>query len=97
MRGTAYQNIGPFIATMKDKWPLDTRISDFFLTTTDASSNKDVCYYSSFNIPAFIYVLGKDSWDKFRNVYLKLCKFNDLKIQRTLAHSIHELARILGP
>jgi hypothetical protein len=28
---------------------------------------------------------------------LKLSKFNDGRIKRTLAHSIHELARILGP
>ncbi len=28
---------------------------------------------------------------------MKLSKFNDGRIKRTLAHSIHELARILGP
>ena len=56
-----------------------------------------MCYYSAFNLPAFIYVLGKAAWDKFRPIFFKLCKFNDLKIQKTLAHSIHELATILGP
>lgn len=28
---------------------------------------------------------------------MKLSRFNELKIQKTLAHSIHELARLLGP
>lgn len=28
---------------------------------------------------------------------MKLAKFNDSRIKKTLSHSIHELARILGP
>ena len=40
--------------------------------------------------------MGKEKWDEFRKIYLKLSKFNDSRIKRTLAHSIHELARILG-
>lgn len=33
----------------------------------------------------------------FKKIYIKLAKFNDGRIKKTLAHSIHELARILGP
>jgi serine/threonine-protein phosphatase 4 regulatory subunit 1 len=55
-----------------------------------------VCYYSSYNFPAFIDVLGMDSWDRFKKIYVKLAKFNDARIKRTLSHSIHELAKILG-
>lgn len=55
-----------------------------------------MCYYASFNFPAFIYTLGRENWETFRKIYLKLAKFNDQKIKKTLAHSIHELARILG-
>lgn len=76
---------------------IDKRIIEFYVSTTDNSSNKDVCYYSSFNFPAFVYTLGKDHWEEFRKIYIKLAKFNDNRIKRTLAHSIHELARILGP
>ena len=67
------------------------------MSTTESSSNKDVCYYSSYNFPAFVYTLGVDNWPQFKKVYLKLAKFNDGKIKKTLSHSIHELARILGP
>ena len=96
VRGTAFQNIGPFISTLKDTHSVDQRIIDFYVSTTENSQNKDVCYYSSFNFPAFIYTLGKENWDVFRKIYLKLVRFNDGRIKRTLAHSIHELARILG-
>jgi hypothetical protein len=58
VRGTAYQNVGPFIACYKDKMEVDKRIVDFYVTTTEGTNNKDVCYYSAFNFPAFIYVLG---------------------------------------
>lgn len=67
------------------------------MSTTENSNNKDVCYYSSFNFPAFIYVLGKEKWPLLRKIYLKLAKFNDGRIKRTLSHSIHEVARTLGP
>jgi hypothetical protein len=62
VRGTAYQNIGPFIGNFKEFATVDERILEFYITTTEGTSNKDVCYYSSFNFPAFIYVLGKDCW-----------------------------------
>lgn len=101
VRGTAFQNIGPFIAALKDVKQTGTvdydKIVDFYVSTTENSSNKDVCYYSSFNFPAFVYTLGKDHWDVFRKIYIKLAKFNDGRIKKTLSHSIHELARILGP
>ena len=97
VRGTAYQNIGAFIANFKDNIPVDTKIIEFFISTTESSSNKDVCYYSSYNMPALIYILGPDSWERLKPLYIKCLKFNELKIQKTLAHSIHEFARILGP
>ena len=96
VRGTAFQNIGPFIAALKDLKDIDQRIIDFYVSTTDNSSNKDVCYYSSYNFPAFVYTLGRERWEDFKKIYLKLAKFNDGRIKKTLACSIHELARILG-
>jgi hypothetical protein len=80
VRGTAYQNIGAFIANFKDKMPIEPKIIDFFISTTENSSNKDVCYYSSYNLPAFIYVLGPDSWERIKPLYMKCFKFNENKI-----------------
>ena len=41
--------------------------------------------------------MGQEDWERFRKVYIKLAKFNDPRIKRTLSHSIHELAKLLGP
>ena len=56
-----------------------------------------MCYYASYNFPAFIYVTGKDEWATFRDLYIKLTSVNDPQTKRTLACSIHEIAKILGP
>ena len=97
VRGTAFQNIGPFIATLKGSSTIDQRITDFFVNTTMKTNNKDVCYYASFNFPAFIWVTGKTEWHKFRNLYIKLTSVSDIQTLRTLSCSLHEIARILGP
>lgn len=58
VRGTAFQNIGPFIACFKDQAPIDPRIINFFINTTEKTTSKDVTFYASINFPAFIYVTG---------------------------------------
>lgn len=75
---------------------IDERIRNFFINTTEKTTNKDVCYYASFNFPAFIYVSGPTEWHRFRKLYLKLTQMHDTQTKKTLACSIHELARILG-
>ena len=56
-----------------------------------------MCFHASFNFPAFALVFGPDEWPRFQSLYHKLAKFNDPRIKKTLAASIHELAMILGP
>ena len=77
--------------------PIDPRIQNFFISTTEKTTNKDVCYYAAYNFPAFIYVSGAPDWPKFRKLYFKLTAVSDIQTKKTLACSIHELARILGP
>ena len=96
VRGTAFQNIGPFIGAFKKGSDIDSKIVDFYVNTTEASSNKDVCYHASYNFPAFIFVFGRDEWPRFQSLYHKLTKINDNRIKKTLSSSIHELAKILG-
>jgi len=96
VRGTAFQHIGPFIAAVKEVISIDGDICHFYISTTEATSNKDVLYYAAYNFPAFVDTFRETHWDSFRGVYLKFVKTGDPKIKRTLACSIHELARILG-
>ena len=96
VRGTAFQNIGPFIGAFKKGNDIDNKIVDFYINTSEASQNKDVCYHASFNFPAFVYVFGEEEWPRFQSLYHKLTKMNDGRIKKTLSSSIHELSKILG-
>ena len=96
VRGTAFQNIGPFIGAFKKGNDIDNKIVDFYINTSEASQNKDVCYHASFNFPAFVYVFGEEEWPRFQSLYHKLTKMNDARIKKTLSSSIHELSKILG-
>lgn len=78
VRGTAFQNIGRFIAEFKDIAAIDERITHFYLNTTEKTGSKDVCYYAAFNFPAFIYVYKREDWPRFRKVYEKLTSVNEI-------------------
>ena len=53
-------------------------------------------FYASVNFPAFIYVSGPSEWPKYRKLYIKLASSQDTVTKKTIACSVHELARILG-
>ncbi|KAG6896349.1 hypothetical protein C0992_008845 [Termitomyces sp. T32_za158] len=50
----------------------------------------------AFNYPAVALTLGRQRWDELRLLYLELAKDRTLKVRRTLAASVGELANIVG-
>ena len=54
-------------------------------------------YHCAFNFPAVLYTLGKDQWPKLKAIHQKLAVDHRTKIRKTLAFSLFELAKILGP
>ncbi|KIJ68977.1 hypothetical protein HYDPIDRAFT_105528 [Hydnomerulius pinastri MD-312] len=51
----------------------------------------------AFNYPAVALTLGRARWAELRGLYLTLAQNRSLKIRRTLAASLGELAEIIGP
>lgn len=51
----------------------------------------------AFNLPAVALTLGRKRWIELRDLYLYLTKDPSLKVRRTLAASLGELAKIIGP
>lgn len=51
----------------------------------------------AFNYPAVALTLGRLRWDELREVYLDLALNPAVKVRRTIAASLGELARIIGP
>jgi serine/threonine-protein phosphatase 4 regulatory subunit 1 len=91
--------LGPFIATYEGTDPSPVLL-DLYLNMYEQNKSKDaeneVPYYCAFNIPAVVYTYGPKCWPKIKPLYETLSKDNRWKVRRTLAFSLHELARMLG-
>jgi serine/threonine-protein phosphatase 4 regulatory subunit 1 len=86
----------PFTSQIQD---LDTLGSPMEAESPLESFYKDpgrplIC---AFNYPAVALTLGRARWDELRELYLALSQDPALKVRRTLAASLGELAKIIGP
>lgn len=43
-----------------------------------------------------MFILKGDSWNVLEELYIKLSKIPDVRVRKTLAHSIHEIAQLIG-
>lgn len=50
----------------------------------------------AYNFPAVMLTLGKEHWPKLRPVHSRLCNSISPKARRSLAASLHEIAKIIG-
>ncbi|KAJ2383433.1 hypothetical protein GGI05_005316, partial [Coemansia sp. RSA 2603] len=58
---------------------------------------RDVVYQCAFNFPALLAALGSPTgWERLRDVYMQLSKTEHFEARRTLASSLHEVARMLA-
>lgn len=60
-------------------------------------NQEDVLYHCAFNFPAVLQTLGRDAWPQLKPIHETLVRDSRLKVRRTLAFSLFELAKILGP
>ena len=65
--------------------------------STNAQNQEDVLYHCAFNFPAVMLTLGAQAWEKLKPLYEKLVRDSRLKVRKTLAYSLFEVAKILGP
>lgn len=66
-------------------------------TETDIYSEPTRPLVCAFNIPAVALTLGRNRWTELRELYKKLTGDQSVKVRRTLAASLGELAKIIGP
>mmetsp|Transcript_36073 Transcript_36073/g.58287 ORF Transcript_36073/g.58287 Transcript_36073/m.58287 type:complete len:638 (+) Transcript_36073:129-2042(+) len=96
VRNTALQQLGPFLATLQGSEVPPALLKHFLGMATPANSEFDLCRTCAFNFPALVLVLGPDRWSELSETYNALARDPLWKVRRTLAFSIHEVARILG-
>ena len=97
VRVAAYQNLGQLIHTMQRQ-----DISSMFLKIfTDMAfqsegGDSDFAEYCAFSLPAVAQVIGKERWRELDDAFATLLKDVQWKVRKSLAYSIHELAKIVG-
>lgn len=97
VRVAAYQQLGHFIHTM----PQESVNGMFLKVFTDMAfqsegGDSDFAEYCAFSFPAVAQVMGPARWRELDDAYATLLKDVQWKVRKTLAHSLHELARIVG-
>ncbi|KAK7693654.1 hypothetical protein QCA50_003223 [Cerrena zonata] len=77
--------------------------SDFVAAVTQPTPELDIYddptrpLVCAFNFPAVALTLGPERWHELRTFYLELSLNQSLKVRTTLAASLGELAKIIGP
>ena len=95
VRVNAFKHIGKFLDTLKNL-EIDPEFLELFTETGLKTKSKDLQYYCAYNLPGMLYILKVGSWDTLDQLYVKLSRSQDARIKKTLAHSIHEIAKIIG-
>jgi serine/threonine-protein phosphatase 4 regulatory subunit 1 len=95
VRLSAFENLGQFIASLENL-EINEDLIDAFIRMGE-NSHKDTVYHCAYNFPGVLLTLGPSSWGSLKKTFFKLSKSSDVRVKSTLAHSLHEIAKILGP
>mmetsp|Transcript_27619 Transcript_27619/g.47289 ORF Transcript_27619/g.47289 Transcript_27619/m.47289 type:complete len:607 (-) Transcript_27619:62-1882(-) len=99
VRNSTYQHLGPFIATLdKDSVPdhLLGHYTGMIEGTRSQYGDSDTVRFCAFSFPGVLLTLGSGKWNDLQSVYFTLTQDLQWKVRRTLSHSLHEVAKILG-
>lgn len=91
----SFKYIGLFLETLKDL-EIDEDFLELFVETGLRTKNKELLYHCAYNLPGILFILKINSWDVLEELYIRLSKSTDARVKKTLSHSIHEIAKIVG-
>ena len=98
VRGAVFQCLGPFIATFQDG-RVDPKLLMFYRTMPHPSKHGrdgDIALYCAHAFPGVLFTIGGQRWGELSDLYLLLVKDLQWKVRETLAHSLHEVAKLVG-
>eukprot|EP00744_Colponema_vietnamica_P002243 GILI01003566.1.p1 GENE.GILI01003566.1~~GILI01003566.1.p1 ORF type:complete len:751 (-),score=141.61 GILI01003566.1:76-2328(-) len=92
-----FQQLGPYIATLSPD-QVSPALLQYYLSmaTIKVFATEEISYFCAYSFPAVLLTLGKDRWADLCPTFLELVKDMQWKVRRTLAFSLHELAKIIG-
>jgi len=98
VRSSAYKCLGPFIAMLPSTEVSSSLLKHFGLMATQAKiiGDNELPMHCAFNFPGVLLTIGGTRWSELKELYFMLAKDVQWKVRKTLAHSIHEVSKILG-
>mmetsp|Transcript_9745 Transcript_9745/g.21862 ORF Transcript_9745/g.21862 Transcript_9745/m.21862 type:complete len:880 (+) Transcript_9745:241-2880(+) len=100
VKQSVLQQAGMFVATLPARAINENILNQYCSMisnpTGDANVDNDLKYICAFSFPAVFQVIGPKRWHEVREVYHILAQSRSTNIKQTLAHSLHEVARILA-
>ena len=97
VRNTAYEVLGPFIASLSSE-QIEADLLKYFTSIphlSSAEADADCTNHCAFNFPAVLLTVGRERWGELEETFNILCR-KTFKSRKTLACSLHEMAAVLG-
>ena len=91
---TAWRHLGSFIASLAGL-KIDVELVDAFIRMGE-SPNKEMIYECAYHFPGVLLTLKAPAWEDMKRTYTRLVKASEARTKKTLACSLHEIARIVG-
>lgn len=99
VRNTAFEQLGHMLATLQSHEITKTLLTYYvsMANPKHITNDSNLSYQCAFSFPAVVQAVGAARWPELSGAFNLLIKDIQWKIRRTLAFSLHEIAKILGP
>ncbi|KAG0044708.1 Serine/threonine-protein phosphatase 4 regulatory subunit 1 [Gryganskiella cystojenkinii] len=97
VRNAMMEVLGELIAGFEQGSVPDSLLEHFLDMGSQPMNEHELAVMCAFSFPAVILTAGRSKWELMKPVYMKLAGTFRSPIRRSLACSLHEVARILGP
>lgn len=99
VRQSVLQQSGMFISTLPPRYVNEVILGQFISMANDPigdiNIDDELKHYCAYSFPAVFLTLGKSKWEELRDLYHKLLQSRNVSVKKTLAASLHEIAKIL--
>eukprot|EP01094_Clydonella_sp_ATCC50884_P019139 TRINITY_DN3679_c0_g1_i1.p1 TRINITY_DN3679_c0_g1~~TRINITY_DN3679_c0_g1_i1.p1 ORF type:complete len:563 (-),score=208.60 TRINITY_DN3679_c0_g1_i1:427-2115(-) len=99
VRTSAYQNLGPLIATFEPGC-VPSRLLECFISMKGGnefvSGGSDIVLHCAYSFPGVLLTVGAEGWGELKELYSHLSQDLQWKVRQTLSYSLHEVARVIG-
>eukprot|EP00760_Papus_ankaliazontas_P009641 PhM_4_TR14113/c0_g1_i1/m.42997/K15424/PPP4R1; serine/threonine-protein phosphatase 4 regulatory subunit 1 len=98
VRVSACQQLGQLLHTIANEH-ITTPMLKYFTNMAfqgESSNDSDFSEYCAHSFPGVLQSVGKGRWSEMESSFQMLIKDVQWKVRKTMAHSLHEVARIVG-